>query len=124
MIFNYSILRGYTALRGTMVIHLPYLISMLIYVKVPSTECIGEIEGETQPCFDRGLYWYYLAVGLHALLTVLHLLLIIENEFTILPQSSAVYVESAKIFAIPLQVLNFIFQCTMYLTNPGLNKQN
>ena len=122
MIFNYSILRGYTALRGTMVIHLPYLISMLVYIKVPSTEClgVGEPPVEPVPCFLRGPWWYWLAVGLHGLLAFLHVLLLIENAFDLLPQSSAVYVESCKIFAIPLQVLNFIFQCTMYLTNPTL----
>ena len=120
MIFNYSILRGYTALRGTMVIHLPMLISMLVFVQIPSTECKAEkgSPNPTQECFERGPYWYYLAIGLHALLAFLHILMIIENsdfgkknqkKQNILPQYTSVYLESAKIFAIPLQVLNFIF---------------
>ena len=110
MIFAYSILRGYTALRGTMVIHLPMLITMLIFISPPSTACFEPETGKEIVCFDRATYWYYLALSLHALLTILHVLLLLENEFNALPQSSVIYIESAKIFAIPLQVLNFIYQ--------------
>ena len=104
MIFAYSILRGYTALRGTMVIHLPMLIAMLVFVEVPSTNCANE-----QKCFMRGPYWYQLAIFLHTTLALLHVLMLIENKYKIIKQELYVYIESAKIFAIPLQVLNFIF---------------
>lgn len=135
MIFAYSILRGYTALRGTMVIHLPMLISMIVFIRPPPTTC--EITREEcnengvcqnvfiqEPCFERAEYWYYLAIGLHTLLAILHILLIVENAWDWLPQAADIYFESGRIFAIPLQVLNFIFQCTMFLTNPDLKDQN
>ena len=105
MIFAYSILRGYTALRGTMVIHLPMLISMLVYIRIPKTTC-GPSE---ESCFERAQFWYWLAIGLHLLLAVLHILMLIEDRCKVLKQELVLYLESAKIFAIPLQVLNFIF---------------
>ena len=102
MIFAYSILRGYTALRGTMVIHLPMLISMAIFIRPPSTVC------GIENCFERAGYWYVLAIALHTLLAVLHILLMVENAWDWLPQSADIYFESVRIFAIPLQVFNFI----------------
>jgi hypothetical protein len=61
------------------------LFTMLIFIRPPNTECYEPETGKELVCFSRASWWYGLAVGLHLLLTFLHVLLILENEYNALP---------------------------------------
>lgn len=63
MIHAVSVLKAYTALRGTYVYHLPMAIAMLIFIRIPDN-----IE-----TFPGALWWYITSVFLHFLLTFIHL---------------------------------------------------
>ena len=64
MIHTHAILTGYIALRGSMLVHIPMLIAMLSFVRVPDAESpnIGAAWHKT----------YMYAVSMHALLSVMH----------------------------------------------------
>ena len=74
MIYNVSILRGYTALRGTSIMHIPMLVIHLALVRVPSA---GE---DGADYFPEAKIWYWYAVVMHALMAALHILGFVEER--------------------------------------------
>ena len=66
MIYNVSILQGYTALIGTSAVHIPMLIAQLVFVRLP-----GEYE-DYYDVFPEAPYWYYFAAFMHVVLAFIH----------------------------------------------------
>ena len=97
MIYNVSILQGYTALIGSSLIHIPMLIAQLVFVRLP-----GEYE-DYYDVFPEAPYWYVLSAFMHVILAVIHILTI----FTDL-KHGALYLDSARLLSVVLEVLNFI----------------
>ena len=58
MIYAYNVLKGYTAIRGTLVFHLPMAIATLIFIRVPRSE-------QGKLAFPGAEMWYVLSVILH-----------------------------------------------------------
>ena len=107
MIHAVSVLKAYTALRGTFVYHFPMAISMLIFIRVPDDEQ-GVID------FPGAYYWYTTSVMLHFGLTLIHLC-----EFFPVTNSRNIYaVEIMKILTIPFQAINFILLATLFVEAP------
>ena len=104
MIHAVSVLKAYTALRGTYVYHLPMAIAMLIFIRIPDNDT-----------FPGALYWYITSVFLHFLLTFIHL----TEFFQVSDKSNHYVLEIGKIFTIPLQAFNFILLATLYVESPS-----
>ena len=105
MIYAVSVLKAYTALRGTLVYHLPMGIAMLIFIRIPDNE-------ENFP----GAIWFYASsVALHFMLSFIHL----AEFFT--DKLNNFIVEIGKIFSIPFQAVNFILLATLYVESPKLD---
>ena len=67
MIYAYAILTGYVAIRGSMFLHIPMLIAMVAFVRIP--------EAEDDPALvDAWRIWYTYAAIMHAILAILHFL--------------------------------------------------
>ena len=95
MIYNVSILHGYTALRGTSVLHLPMLITHLAFVRVPTTDGIDVV-------FPEAVYWWWYAAIMHLLLASIHIIGFFKTKWI------SLYLDSIRILSVVLQVLNFI----------------
>ena len=64
MIYNVSILQGYTALIGTSMIHLPMLITQLVFIRIPDNK------DDVTP---EATMWYWLAAFMHFALFSIHI---------------------------------------------------
>ena len=66
MIQSFNLLSGYQSIVGTALYHIPMLIAMLLYIRVPSEE-------ELELAFPQESWlvnlWYYFCLVLHGLLT-------------------------------------------------------
>ena len=106
MIYNVSILHGYTALRGTSLIHLPMLITQLSIVRIPAPDGVDCV-------FPEARYWYIYSAFMHLLLGLIHLGGFCKTKF------SALYLDSVRILSVILQVLNFILMAQMWVKAPA-----
>ena len=70
MIQTFNILSGYQSIVGTALYHIPMLVAMLLFIRIPSRD---ELE---QVFIGESLYvifWYYFCLSLHGLLTFVSL---------------------------------------------------
>ena len=73
MIYNHSILGGYVCLKGSYMFHMPMLIAMLIFIKVPDDSILAE----AYPTGHRLVpFWYYSTAVLHFLFSFMDFLFI------------------------------------------------
>ena len=112
MIHNVSILQGYTALRGTSLIHFPMLIVHLVLIRVPSHG--GDIEN----VFPEANIWYYYGAAMHFMLGAIHI-----TGFCEMDSAKALYLDSVRIISVVLQVLNFILICQMWVFAPQTHQE-
>ena len=105
MIYSYSILTGYISLRGTIFLHLPMLIIMFFFVKVPKA---SEGEEDLEPLFWTWRIWYWFAFIMHGILTFM-------NVSLLYPMSSAVETvrEGIQMVAVLAEILNFTTMLTL-----------
>ena len=90
-------LRGYTALRGTSIMHIPMLVAHLAVVRVPGARNENEVD-----YYPEAEVWYWFAAFMHILMAVLHILGFYEAR------AIELYVECARILSVILQILNLI----------------
>ena len=106
MIYNVSILHGYTALRGTSLIHLPMLITHIFFISPPKGD-------EGMQAYPEAWYWYIYAGIMHFILAGIHLAGFFRTKYV------ALYLDSIRILSVILQVLNFILMAQMWVLAPG-----
>ena len=66
MIYADSILNGYICLRGTLFLHFPMFIAMIVFIQIPSDD-INVIFAA--PWVH---VWYYISLFLHFFIAILH----------------------------------------------------
>ena len=75
-IHAYAILTGYIAIRGSAFIHVPMLLVM-IFMNIPTEEEFAELDGATESSIryltSACKTWYWYALGMHFILSVMHL---------------------------------------------------
>ena len=68
MIYTHSILGGYICLKGSFVFHIPMLIAMLIFIRIPDEKFLDEAyPGRSYLAF----YWYVITAALHGLFIII-----------------------------------------------------
>ena len=109
MINTMNIMTGYVVLRGTWQMRFPMFIVMWIFMPSFEVEDADEFEGKR--------FWYALAMTMHILLAILHLL----SFSAILPKNWLLYIEGLKIMSILVEVINFIIALTLFSKQPPYN---
>ena len=71
MIYTSSILGGYVCLKGTFVFHIPMLIAMLIFIKIPDDKYLSAAYSER---YLLAFYWYLITAVLHGLFIIIDLI--------------------------------------------------
>ena len=100
MIHAHAILTGYTALRGSPIIHLAMFFAMLIFVRVPD---------EIEESFPGGNYWYPFAAFMHFILALLTFTSFISGIDAIETVKGSV-----SMIAVLAEILNFTIIVTLF----------
>ena len=71
MIYSHSMMSGYLCLMGSYMFHIPMLIAMLIFIRIPP-------EADMQATFPENartaVTWYWFALIMHVFLTAMHII--------------------------------------------------
>ena len=71
MIYSHTMMSGYLTLQGSYMFHIPMLIAMLIFIRVPSEE---DLEVAFPEQSSSAAIWYWYAVGMHFVLALMQML--------------------------------------------------
>ena len=96
MIYNVSILSGYTALIGTSMVHLPMILTMAILVRPPTIEV-----DKNNIVTPEAEIWYWIGIVVHILMSALQLAM-----FNI-EKTGATYLQAAIQLSAFIQIFNF-----------------
>ena len=86
MIFTHSIISGYICLQGSLVIHIPMIVAMLIFVKIPNIcELKAAFPGKDE--INEEWYmpditienWYMANIAMHGVLAFCHIICLDKN---------------------------------------------
>ena len=70
MIFSHNMISGYLCMQGSFMYHIPMLIAMLWWVKIPS---VADLRLAFLDEGKDAIYWFWLTALLHLFLALLHL---------------------------------------------------
>ena len=118
MIYAYSVLTGYVTMRGSVFIHLPMFIAMLV--------CLSPFYGNQIPLPEEmewqaasGGFWIYYGTFIHLVLGALHFL-----SFTEIPPKAVTYRLICQILGVLAQVFNFTIVGYLYAGAPAYELLN
>ena len=80
MIYAHNMISGYLCLQGSVMFHLPMLISMAVFIRIPPEQNLLEAFGTEY--VDIAFYWYWFALSMHAVLAAFHLYPIVAEELS------------------------------------------
>ena len=108
MIFAHSIISGYVTLQGSANVHIPMLLAMMFFVRIPSDEEIVDVFPESV------VAWFYFAAAMHVILGVLNLVTWMENS----PDSThAASFKSIQLVCVLAETVNLCLMLKLYGTS-------
>ena len=121
MIYNVSVLSGYTALIGTCMVHLPMLVAMLIHVRKPGLKPSDTVDFVDMFDFPDELVddlnivtpeaerWYWIGAAIHLIMSALQLAMFNIDKF------GKTYMASAIQLSAFIQIFNFTLVAQMWV---------
>ena len=70
MIYTWNILSGYQSIMGSFIFHIPMLITMLLFIRIPSDDVEKAFPGEAHLV----TFWYYFTLFNHASIGLLNMI--------------------------------------------------
>ena len=108
MIYSHSVLGGYVCLKGSYMFHVPMLLAMLIFIKIPNDSVLAAAyPGEHSIVF----YWYWVTIALHGLFSIMDLIYITNLD--------SFWLTGYEVFSLLLrygQIGNFCIILMLYAT--------
>ena len=108
MIFAHSIISGYVTLQGSANVHIPMLLAMMFFVRIPSDEEIVDV-------FPQEIVaWFYFAAAMHVILGFLNLITWLDKSPD---ETHAASFKSVQLVCVLMETVNLCLMLKLYGTS-------